>query len=70
MNGERFFAIVDNKKFLRGLKDEDVAAAIHVSMNTYHKRKMNPGSFTIREIYSIMKYLEFTKTEMAEALIE
>lgn len=70
MNEERFFAIVNNKKFLRGLRDEDVAAAIHVSENTYRKRRTDPGSFTIREIYSIMKYLEFTKTEMAEALIE
>ncbi len=70
MNEERFFAIVNNKKFLRGLRDEDVAAAIHVSVNTYHKRRIDPGSFSIREIYSIMKYLEFTKTEMAEALIE
>lgn len=64
-----FPALVKSKMYEKGIKRDEMATYLHISVSTYQRRMNNPEEFTVANLMVFSEKLKIEKSSIVEAIL-
>lgn len=61
---EMLLDLIEQKKYLLGIKTEAIAKALYISRTTMYNRLNAPATFSFTELNKLFRYLNFSREEI------